>query len=566
MFERDQGKVGAAAPHEGVLTGMVFMATNDATGRLPANTRLIDAHALRAMLDDGQELAIVDVREELIFSQNHLLHARSVPLSRFELLIAPLVPRPATRIVLCDGGDGGAERAAAILAGAGYGNISILAGGCAAWRDSGFELFSGVNVPSKAFGEFVEHSSGTPSIDPRDLARLMTDHADLAVLDSRPFDEYFRVSIPTATSVPGAELVLRVRDAVPSPDTTIVVNCAGRTRSIIGAQSLINAGVTNRVVALRNGTMGWSLAGQACEAGKERRAPAVSGAGLTAAREAAARVACRLGVKHIDRPTLERWQGERAQRTLYLFDVRDPADYAAGHVAGAISAPGGQLVQATDQYVGTLGARIVLVDDLDVRAIMTASWLLQMGWSDVYVLAEAGTESGFPKPRALGSTERPEIAISPAALAELLAGENATVIDLSLSRNFRKAHIAGAWFAIRSRLALAMPKIRRRGTLVLTSEDGVVASLAAAEAQSLTGGPVRVLAGGNAAWARAGHALVAGEANMADEAVDVWLKPYERASNTSDAMAEYLAWEVDLLARIGRDGTCHFRRVPPLED
>lgn len=542
------------------------MITNDAAEKSPANTRLLDARALRDMLDDGEELAIVDVREELIFSQNHLLHARSVPLSRFELLIAPLVPRRATRIVLCDGNDGAARRAGAILAGAGYGNIFILEGGCAAWQDAGFELFSGVNVPSKAFGEFVEHSSDTPSIAADDLARLMSDGTDLVVLDSRPFDEYFRVSIPTATSVPGAELVLRVRDAVPSSHTTIVVNCAGRTRSIIGAQSLINAGITNKVVALRNGTMGWSLAGHTCDAGKERHAPAVSTAGLAAAREAAARVARRFTVKHIDRAVLERWRAESAQRTLYIFDVRDPAEYVAGHVAGAISAPGGQLVQATDQYVGTLGARIVLVDDLDVRAIMTASWLLQMGWKDVYVLAEKGDDKGFPAPAILGWTERPELAIEPAALADLLASKAATVVDLSLSRNFRKAHIAGAWFAIRSRLSLALPKIRLNGTLVLTSEDGVVAALATKEAESLVDIPVRALTGGNAAWARAGHAFAAGEANMADDPVDVWLKPYERASNTSDAMAEYLAWEVDLLPRIARDGTCHFRRFPALEE
>ncbi len=393
----------------------------------------------------------------------------------------------------------------------------------------------------------------------------MRDGADLAVLDSRPFDEYFRVSIPTATSVPGAELVLRVRDAVPSPDTTIVVNCAGRTRSIIGAQSLINAGVTNKIVALRNGTMGWSLAGHRCDAGKERRAPTVSVAGLAAAREAAARVARRFGIGHIDRATLERWRGESAQRTLYVFDVRDPPEYLAGHVAGAISAPGGQLVQATDQYVGTLGARIVLVDDLDVRAIMTASWLRQMGWQDVYVLAEKGAEKGLPAPTILGWQERPGLAVEPAALADALAAKKATVVDLSLSRNFRKNHIAGAWFAIRARLARALATIPLNGTLVLTSEDGVIAALAAPEAQSLADIPVRVLAGGNAAWARAGNALVPGESNMADDPVDAWLKPYERASNTSDAMAEYLAWEVDLLPRIERDGTCHFRRFPALK-
>jgi rhodanese-related sulfurtransferase len=526
--------------------------------------RRVDAQTLRRMLDDRDELAIIDVREELIFSQNHLLHARSVPLSRLELLFAALVPRRGTRIVLCDDVEGAAERAAAILASAGYHNVAILDSGVVGWKKAGFELFSGVNVPSKAFGEFIEHSSHTPSIAPEELARMMRDGTNMRVLDSRPFDEYFRVSIPGATNVPGAELVLRARDAAPSPETTIVVNCAGRTRSIIGAQSLINAGIPNKVIALRNGTMGWSLAGFTCDSGKEQRAPAVSAAGLAAAREVAARVARRFGIKHIDRATLERWQAESRQRSLYLLDVRDPGEYLAGHLEGAISAPGGQLVQATDQYVGTLRARLVLVDDLDVRAVMTASWLVQMGWDEVYVLAEKGTQTGMPAAVTLGATTGAERAIEPALLAALLP-DRATVIDLSLSRNFRKGHIDSAWYAIRSRLARALPKIKLKGTVVLTSEDGVLAALAAREAEALIQAPVRILSGGNAAWARAGHKLVTGNGNMADEPVDAWLKPYERPSKTTDAMAEYLAWEVDLLPRIERDRTCHFRRYPPLE-
>jgi rhodanese-related sulfurtransferase len=538
------------------------MTDTDQTGHTGAKAPLVDAVTVRRMLDDPDELAIIDVREELIFSQNHLLHARSVPLSRLELLFAALVPRRGTRIVLCDDDDGAAQRAAGILADAGYHNLAVLAGGVAGWQKAGFELFSGVNVPSKAFGEFIEHTSHTPSIAPEELARMMDDGTNMVVLDSRPFDEYFRVSIPSATNVPGAELVLRARDAAPSPATTIVVNCAGRTRSIIGAQSLINAGIPNKVIALRNGTMGWSLAGLTCDAGKERHAPAVSGSGLAAAREAAARVTRRFGIKHIDRATLERWRAESDQRTLYLFDVRDPADYAAGHLAGAISAPGGQLVQATDQYVGTLRSRLVLVDDLDVRAVMTASWLVQMGWDEVYVLAEKGDEKSIPGPTILGPPPRLERTIEPAALATLLP-DRATIIDLSLSRNFRKAHIEGAWYAIRSRLAQALPKIKLHGTLVLTSEDGVLAALAAREFEALAQTSVRVLTGGNAAWIRGGYKLVAGEDKMADAPVDAWLKPYERQSKTSDAMAEYLAWEVDLLPRIERDGTCHFRRYPP---
>jgi 3-mercaptopyruvate sulfurtransferase SseA len=189
---------------------------------------------------------------------------------------------------------------------------------------------------------------------------------------------------------------------------------------------------------------------------------------------------------------------------------------------------------------------------------MTASWLRQMGWKDVYVLAEAGGETATPAPTILGSAPPTDLRISCGELAELMARDEATVVDLSLSRDYLKAHIPGSYFAIRSRLRRALAKIPPRGTLVLTSDDGVLAALAAPEVFALPYHPVRYLEGGNAAWQAAGHPLTAADPRMADEAVDAWLKPYERPSDTTKAMNEYLAWEVDLLPRIARDGTANF--------
>jgi rhodanese-related sulfurtransferase len=351
-------------------------------------------------------------------------------------------------------------------------------------------------------------------------------------------------------------LVLRVRDIVPSPGTTIVVNCAGRTRSIIGAQSLINAGVPNKVVALRNGTMGWHLAGLACANGKTDRFPNVSAAGLAWAKPAAQAVADKFGVTRIDRATLDRFRADDT-RTTYVFDVRDPAEYEAGHLPGALPAPGGQLVQATDLYAGTLGARIVLCDDKEVRALMSASWLRQMGWKDVHVLPEAGSESGQPAVDALG-TPPADAAIDVSKVLEI---DDVTVLDLSRSPAYARGHIPGAWFAIRSRLDRALPKVPLRKMLVLTSEDGLLAGLAVAEARALTDVPVGWLKGGNAAWTAAGIPL-SPHPKLADEPLDVWLKPYERPGDPKNAMNEYLSWEVDLLERIQQDGTCHFIGVP----
>ncbi len=295
-------------------------------------------------------------------------------------------------------------------------------------------------------------------------------------------------------------------------------------------------------------------------AGKSRRAPAPTPQGLVWAKSAADTVARKLGIQRIDEATLARFRAEQ-DRSLYLFDVRDPDEYAAGHVAGALSAPGGQLVQATDQYAGTLRARIVVIDDKAVRAVMTASWLAQMGWGEVYVLVAAGEERGFPDDPVLGTPAR-DAAIDCAALSGLLARNEATVIDLSFSRAYLSAHIPGSWFAIRARLEKFIQQEPLRRNVVLTSEDGVLASLAVNEARAWTPLSVRFLDGGNAAWRAAGLALTADDPRMADEPIDAWLKPYERPDGVRQAMADYLAWETDLLPRIARDGCANFIRFP----
>jgi rhodanese-related sulfurtransferase len=516
---------------------------------------------LMAMQRDGDELAVLDVREELVFSQNHLLHARCVPLSRFELKVSQLVPRRATRIVLVDDDGHLSHQAADILSRSGYSNLFILAGGNAAWAEAGFLLFSGVHVPSKAFGEVIEHTSHTPSIDAATLKNMIDAGEDVVVVDSRPFDEFVRVSIPSAVNVPGAELVLNVPELAKSPSTTVVVNCAGRTRSIIGAQSLINAGLPNKVVALRNGTMGWTLAGYSPSHNQQNRLPPgpPSPEALAWARSAARNVGRLAGARHIDLPTLHTWQAESEKRTLYLFDVRDPREYEAGHLPGAVHAPGGQLIQATDQYVGTLNSRIVLVDDVEVRALMTASWLMQMGWEDVFVLVAAGTETDWPTSPVLDLQEHSDLRLSPEAVADLLTHEAATIVDLSLSREYARGHIPGAWFAIRRRLDKAMARLQCHGTVLLTSEDGRLAQLAIEEMKSLTALPVHYLGGGNMGWVASGLSLTADNPLLADEPVDVWLKPYERSSGQTAAMNEYLSWEMDLAERVALDGSCNFR-------
>ncbi len=512
----------------------------------------IDCPTLRGWIGDGGELALLDAREEGEFGASHLFWANPCPLSRAELRIPSLLPCKATRVVCVDDGRGLAETLAADLQADGYTDVSVLEGGTPAWDAAGYVLFSGVNVPSKAFGEWIEHHFGTESVDAPDLNEWLHDGRDMVVLDSRTIEEYRRMSIPRGVSVPGGELAYRIGDLVPNPDTLIVVNCAGRTRSILGAESLRQAGVPNKVVALRNGTMGWELAGLACARGQAAEFVPARPATAALAMERAQAFAARSQVQNLDEAGLAALKAD-AGRTLYILDVRDPVEFAAGHRADSVSAPGGQLVQATDTWIGVRGARVVVVDDDGVRARMSAAWLRQMGHREVFVLQNALTG-------ALVTTSTP--AALPAVrgiAATALAATKAVVIDLARSIEFRDGHIPGALWGIRTRLAELAPALARARLVVVTSPDGALARLAVAEVQALTKAPVEALAGGTAAWRAAGLPLHRDRQVPPDTAcVDFYLRPYDRNSGVEDAMKAYLSWEIDLVHEIERDGTVKF--------
>jgi rhodanese-related sulfurtransferase len=355
---------------------------------------------VRGMLLLRDEIALLDLRHEAIFATGHPLFAANMAADRIALEAETRLPRKNVPVVVYDAGEGLVAQAADRLAALGYTDLRELDGGLQGWQNAGYELFQDVNSYAKAFGELVETRRHTPSLPAEEVAALIANKANIAVLDVRRFDEYATMNIPGSVSVPGAELVLRAGRAAPDPGTTIIVNCAGRTRSIIGTQSLINAGITNKVVALRNGTIGWTLAEQGLEHGADRRGEI----GLFEGAKTNARdVAYRAGVRHLVTEEAMALQAQ-TDRTLYRFDVRDSEEYTAGHIPGFRHYPGGQLVQEIDMAAPVRGARIVLTDNLGVRADMTASWLAQMGW-ETYVLdggydgaLEAKPAVVWPKP------------------------------------------------------------------------------------------------------------------------------------------------------------------------
>lgn len=527
-------------------------------------TRYISAPETAAMLANPQEIAFLDVREIVPFGAGHPLLATNLPLSRLELAIGPLVPRRATRIVLTDGGDALAALAAERLARFGYTHVAVLDGGAPAWAAAGFPLFPEIEVPTKGFGAFARRFGRPAFITPHELDRALRSGEDWIVLDSRPPAEYVKGHIPGSIDAPGADVLRCFDDLVPNASTRVVINCMSATRGVLGGLSLMAARVPNDIYVLHHGTRGWLLDGLALETNASRFPGPVSAAALAQARARVAHLAEAAGLSQIDAASLEQWRGD-ARRTTYLFDVRSQAEYLVGHLAGSRNAPEGTLIMSPDHYFATWNGRIVLVDDDTVRATVTALWLAQMGWGEVAVLMD-GLDSGAlatgPEPMQPLVWEGVAVRTLTARELEVLRQmQPVRMIDVGTSDGYVESHLPGAVWCSRVALGTFLGDDVHDGPTVLTSEDGVLARLAAGDLGGILPHEAFVLDGGNGAWREAGFACSSGAERLASPRDDHWLASSERPGDQRQNVLDYLAWEDTLLDDIEQGGTVPYRNL-----
>lgn len=532
----------------------------------PAGIETITVSELREAARDGREIAVVDVREGQHWLAGHISIAVELPYGEIALQAPRLLPRRTVRVVVSDD-DGGelAQAAARRLIDLGYTDVRILAGGLEEWTHLGFELITGQFSLSKALGEFVERTDHTPRITVDALKARIDSGEKLVILDTRPLEEFNYISIPGGIAAPGAELLYRVFEAVPSPDTPVVINCAGRTRAIIGAQALLNAGFPNPIVSLENGTSAWLLAGYEPGRGETRAVGTPSPAALEKAKAAGAHVAERFGVSTITREQLDAFRAEAGEHTLYLFDVRTKEEFLAGHVPGARSAPGGQLVQTTDRFVGVRQARIVLVDDPDlVRSRITASWLIQMDLPHVHVypaspaeLTEQGAEridiAGLPAD--VASVTAPE-------LQQHLADGTTVLIDLEPAPPYyrTRTYIPGSLVGQAASLPRRLAQIPGTGRIVVTSANGVAARFAAEALAAVTTRPVAALDGGTDAWIAAGLPVAQGLDQPGLDPSEA-LPGLPTLDERRVTLAAYVRWGDHITDQLTRDGLVTFRKA-----
>ncbi|HLU02954.1 MAG TPA: rhodanese-like domain-containing protein [Advenella sp.] len=516
--------------------------------------KYINARALKQQIHDTEEIAVLDIREHGQYGENHLFFAVSVPYSALELEIERLVPRKNTRIVMYGNQHENeiverAHRAATTL---GYNNISILQGGVQGWQAEGYATFAGVNLPSKTFGELAEHVYDTPRISAQQLQALLADDSNkIIVLDGRPVPEYKKMNIPGSVCCPNGELALRAGELAPDPATTIVINCAGRTRSIVGAQTLINLGIPNKVYALENGTQGWHLADLPLEHQSDRLyPPSVKNENLPILQQRSAAIATRYKVHTVDAAQVQQWLAQ-TDRTTFLCDVRTPEEFTQDNLpAGVQHTPGGQLIQATDEYIGVRKARLVLLDFDGVRAPVIASWLRQLGW-EVYLLQN---------PRALQSTAtaathcpalRHTTFLADNQIASFIAAHpEAEMIDTRPSMQFRKLRLQGATWAIRPTLTAVAPRDKEQAVLLI-GERAEKLRMLAADLEHAGHTRIYAVCMDSEQIRHSGLAVSADETALRDEqCIDFLFFVHDRHQGNKEAARKYLEWETNLISQI----------------
>ncbi|MFB9948990.1 rhodanese-like domain-containing protein [Rhizobium puerariae] len=340
-------------------------------------------------LADGQELAVLDIRDPAVVGYASPLFATNLPVERVKNDIDRFVPRKVVRTVLADAGDGVAARLVEELAAIGRSNVFALEGGIPAWTANGDgKTLPTFDTPGVDFSVAVKEEKNTPVISADELKKLRNAGEDVIVIDTRTVPEFVREHVPGAVSVPGAELVLRFKDVVPSEKTKVVVSCAGLPRAILGAQTLIDAKVPNQVSYLHEGTKGWTAAGLGLETGKTRVYGKASDAALEFARRHIEALSSDDRFPEIDVATARNWATD-PDRTTYLLDVRTPEEFELGHLDDTLSSEGGQLLGVAYRTIAVRGARVVLIDDLPgVRARTVAHWLQRRGYEIAILLVD----------------------------------------------------------------------------------------------------------------------------------------------------------------------------------
>ena len=238
------------------------------------------------------------------------------------------------------------------------------------------------------------------------------------------------------------------------------------------------------------------------------------------------------------------------RETVYLIDVRREEEYKKGHIPGFRWFPGGQAVQRADDVAAVRNGLIIFACDGRVRAPLVASWYRQMGFPNVYAVANGTTqwaaqglalEEGMPDglPFGLAEARKNVRMISPTDLRE---DPPATVIFVGSSVEFAQGHVPGSHWMPRGWLELQIQELspEKGDPIAVTCSNGVESALAAAALRDMGYSQLSVMEDGMAGWRQAGLPIERGLTNVMTPPDDVvTMGPHRSYADTIN----YLRWE-----------------------
>ena len=314
-----------AAPLAPVWDGVAFAQSAQAQPKAGWYKNLVDTDFVKQHVEipPRKDVTIIDARPAARqYDVAHIPGAINIPDSKFDQMRDQL---PADKgklvIVYC----GGVEcmlshNVAHKMEKLGYTNIKVYADGNPAWSKAGLPM----------------------SVSTAYVKKLIDEKENFVLVDARPGRLFSKGHVPGAVSIPDSEFDKHVDKLPADKAVSLVFYCGGLECNLSekAAAKARKLGYTN-VKTYPEGYPGWSKAYPSATAGAETAAPAAAPA------KQVADIVPGKEKGSISNASFEKLVREAPGAVLFV-DVRDPNEYARGHLKGAINIPINELEKKLD--------------------------------------------------------------------------------------------------------------------------------------------------------------------------------------------------------------------------
>jgi len=331
------------------------------------------SQAVAIFKNKKNNVAFLDVRTRKAYVQEFAFGAVNCPLDRFSLMIADLVPDRSTLIIMIGANKKAISNTNLILLKKKYSNVHYIKGDYQAWKKAKLPMWAGEFTLSKAFGEWIEATGKVNNIFPNKLNRMhQQPDSQLLQIDARPKIEYEKFTLPYSKHCSGGELPAYLQKT--SSKKTIIVHCAGRTRSIIAYQTLLDFNISQKKYVLNGGTQNWVLNGleRAYQQKSDIQKHKVN---ITQDKTLAKTI-----IQKFKLPSVARIKNIKGVHGFVIqSEIINNQKIPYWKNVNATT-----LVQNTDKFIASTSTPIYIYSDIPTSAVFSVLWLTRMGYHAIW--------------------------------------------------------------------------------------------------------------------------------------------------------------------------------------